>query len=1029
LRHISARAIRNPVPVMVLFLMLAFGGCLGFRALPVTLSPDTSFPVAVVTATEPGAAPMDLEQAVAIPIEDQVAAISGVNHVLSETASGIATVTVEFRIGENPDAAIEAVRAAVDAARMKLPADLPPPSVTQLETQGGPVLTYAAADTALSPLDLSRLVETEISSTLSRVPGVAQVSALGAQHAEIAVAADPARLAAFGLTLPALDQQLHAAVAAPQSGTAKLGSISAPVRMLATSGSVASLASFPVMTGSGQSVPLSTLASVREDAAPAVGLARLDGVPVMAFAIWQAPGADALVLSRQVRAALDGIEAVHPGLSFTRVSGTVDDTRSTYDSAIEALIEGLVLATATVWLFLGDVRGTLIAAVAMPLSLLPTFLVLALTGQSLNSITLLALALVVGILVDDAIVEIENIERHIGLGKRPYRAALDAADEIGPAVVATSCAIIAVFLPISMMQGVVGQYLKPFGLTVSVAVFTSLLVARLFTPVLAAYFLAPRGLVHRAPVWLPEYQRLLDRALAAPRFCLVLAAGVLVLTLATASLIPTGFLPVENEDDAHITVTLPPGSTIEAADAFAARITQILRAAPALREDVGSVFALSGVSGAGSASGPAGSDNIAITIHLRPGRPDTRAAFEAKLRPVLDGVPDLVWHMADTGDSQDLELDFTGGDPAALDAAMHRLAAAAATLPGLSHVQANGAVPATEMAVVPKAAMMANLGVSTAGIANTLLLATGTALPGAPEIVQDGRHIPLRLMLDGNANEAALDQLLVSAPGRPVPLPLVADIGERPGPGLLERADRQPMEGIGADLLPGTTLGQATAEVKLLPAYKILASEGIAGLDLGSTEMMNEMFSQFGFALGAGMVALLGVLLLLFRNVLQPLTIIATLPLCLSGALTALLASGLALDLSSAIGLLTLLGIVTKNAILIVDAALEGERLGLPRREAARAAGLRRARPVVMTTIAMVAGMLPVTFSTGAGASLRLPIAVAVIGGLVASTVLSLVLVPVFYVLIGDLAARMAPAFRKISTVSAEDLHASGGQS
>lgn len=1023
MRQISARAIRNPFPVMVLFLMLALGGWIGFRALPVTLSPDTSFPIAVITAADPGAAPADLQRTVTIPLENQVAAIPGVDHILSKTSAGVAIITVDFHIGQNPDAAIEAVRAAVSAARVNLPADLAPPSVAQLQTEGGPVLTYAASDPGLSPLALSRLVETEITGTLSRVPGVAQVSALGARHAEIAVAAEPAELAAFGLTLPALEQQLRAAVAAPQSGTATLGSSSATVRMLASSGSAASLAAFPVMTPSGQPVPLSTIASVRKDAAPPLSLARLDGKPVIAFSIWQAPGADALTLARDVQAALKMLSRGHPGLAFTHVAGTVSDTRSTYESAIHALIEGLVLATATVWLFLGDFRATVIAAIAMPLSLLPTFLVLALMGQSLNSITLLALALVVGILVDDAIVEIENIERHIGMGKRPYRAALDAADEIGPAVVATSLAIIAVFLPVSMMNGIVGQYLKPFGLTVSVAVFASLLVARLFTPVLAAFFLAPRGFVHTTPGWLPDYQRLLERALAAPRKGLAFAGALLALTLLMAMLIPTGFLPSENKDDAHIAVFLPPGSTTQAANDFAAKVTKTLQDAPSLRPDIGSVFALSSA-GTGSGLGDAG--NIAVTIRLRPGRPDTRAQFEEKMRFVLDAMPDLVWHMADAGDTQDLNLDFTGPDPAVLNAAMHRLAIAASALPGLSHVEANAAAPGAELAVVPKPELMANLGVSTADIANTLLLATGTVLPGAPQISEDGQQIPVRLKLSGEAGQAELDQLFVPAPGRPVPLPLVADIRERPGSLLLERADRGPVEGIGADLLPGTTLGQASAAIKSLPAYKVLAAEGIKPLDLGSAELMNQMFSQFGFALGGGMVALLGVLLLLFRNVLQPLTILATLPLSLSGAFAALLISGLALDLSSAIGLLTLLGIVTKNAILIVDAALEGERRGLARREAARAAGQKRARPVVMTTMAMVAGMLPVIFSTGAGASLRLPMAVAVMGGLIVATLLSLVLVPVFYVLIGDLTARMAPGFRRLSTVSAEDLHVSG---
>ena len=727
-----------------------------------------------------------------------------------------------------------------------------------------------------------------------------------------------------------------------------------------------------------------------------------------------------------MQAALNNLTVRHPGLAFTRVAGTVDDTRSSYDTALEALLEGLLLAAATVWLFLRDLRATVIAALAMPLSLLPVFLVLMLLGQSLNSITLLALALVVGILVDDAIVEIENIERHIEMGKRPYRAALDAADEIGPAVVATSFAIIAVFLPVSMMQGVVGQYFKPFGLAVAVAVFASLLVARLFTPLLAAFFLVPRPQQRRPEStsgWLQDYRVWLDRGLANPGICLIVAGGVLALTVLAASLLPIGFLPAQDQDESHIAVILPPGSTVETADLQAAGLSRVLLDAASLHRDIKSVFTLSGGGDFpdGLGANPGGANEVAITVLLRPDRPDTRMQFEARLRKVLDHVPDLDWHMSDQGGSRDVELDFTGENPAVLGQAMQHFAAEAAFLPGLSHVQTSMAPYATEISIMPKGALATTLGVSTADLAGTLVLATGTVLPDAPVVSEAGNLFPLRLKLVGAADEAALGQLPVQAGTGTVPLALVADFGIRPGPAWITRVDRAPMAGIGADLLPGATLGQALHALRVLPAYTSLAADGVTELDFGAAEFMRNMFAQFGVALGGGLLVLLGVMLLLFRNWLQPLTVLAALPLSVGGALLALLLGGFALDLSSSIGLLALLGIVTKNAILMVDAALVGERAGLARVQAAREAGLRRARPVVMTSMAMVAGMLPVTLISSAGASMRQPMAFALIGGLLASTVLSLFLVPVFYVLIGNVTDRLAPVFARVITTVPTD--------
>jgi HAE1 family hydrophobic/amphiphilic exporter-1 len=1022
LRNISAIAIRNPMPVTVLFLVLAVAGIFGFLELPVTLSPDTSFPVAVITAVDPGASPDDLARSVTEPLEDEVSGIMGVHHVMSETAEGIATITVEFQIGTSPDAALEAVRAAVESARDKLPADLQPPRVSRLETQGGPVAVYAAADPNLSPLALSRLMRGAARNAVAGLGGVASTEILGAAMPEVSVGVHPAMLAATGLTLPQLSSQIGAAVTSPASGAGFLAGGTAPIRTSGGYDSAASLAALPVAVGPGAAMPLGALAAVRDATAPPESLAELDGEQAVALAVWQSSGADALDVARQARAALDGIAAENPGLVFTLAGGSVGDTASTYHTAIEALVEGLVLATLTVWFFLRSARATIIAAVAMPLSLLPAFLVLMFMGQTLNSITLLAMALVVGILVDDAIVEIENIQRHVAMGKRPYRAALDAADEIGPAVVATSAAIIAVFLPVSLMQGVVGQYFKPFGLTVAVAVFFSLLVARLFTPVLAAFFLTPMR-AGRMPGWLPNYRGWLEFALRRRGTCLAAAGGIMVVTVVLAALLPTGFLPVEDKDAANVVLILPPGATVAQSDALAARVARLVENDFSLRSDIQNILCVSGAGslGGGGTAHPAAASQANLTIMLRHNRLRTRKEFENALRLVLDNVADLNWHFDDGGDLRDVELDYTGPSVAALNLAMRNLAIAAAGVSGLSHVAPLQAPPGIAIAVTPKVALDAALGVTAGGIADSLVLATGTKLADAATIPENGDAVPVRLHLDGPADQAALGDLPIAGTDRTFPLSAVADIGLQPGPAVIARADKMPMAGIGADLLSGTTLGQALARLRALPAARALGAQGITELNLGTAAFMQDMFSQLGFALGFGLLALVGVMLLLFRNWLQPLTILATLPLSLGGAFLALRLAGLAIDLSSSIGLLTLLGIVTKNAILIVDAALAAERAGAARLAAAREAGLKRARPVAMTTIAMIAGMIPVALSGGAGASLRLPMAVALIGGLSVATILSLIFVPVFYVLIGSVMDRANPRFSRLVTTVPED--------
>ncbi|MGU3492638.1 efflux RND transporter permease subunit [Xanthobacteraceae bacterium A53D] len=1007
--NVSAWAIRKPIPSLVLFVVLTALGIVHFRSLPVTQMPNIDLPIVMVTVAQPGAAPSELETQVTKKVENAIAGVAGVKHIVSSISDGISVTTVEFHLETQVDRAVNDTRDAVTKIRAELPQSIEEPQIQRVDIEGLPIVTYAVSAPAMTTEEISWFVDDTIARTLQGVRGVAQVKREGGVEREIRVALDPERLMALGITAAEVSRQLRATNVDLSGGRGELGTQEQSIRTLAGATTVEALGDTRIALSNGRYVRLKDLGTVTDGAAEQRVFARLDGKPVVAFGIYRAKGFSDVVVYDRATEELNKLMAKYPGVTVTEIDTTVRYTKSDYESAMHTLIEGAILAVIVVFLFLRDWRATIITATAIPLSILPTFWIMDVLGFSLNGVSLLAITLVTGILVDDAIVEIENIVRHMRQGKSPYRAALEAADEIGLAVVATTLTIAAVFAPVSFMGGIAGQYFKQFGLTVAIAVLFSLAVARLITPLLAAYFLRdvghrdkPDGFIMR------RYIALLSWSVRHRFATILMGLGVFAGSIYLSTLLPSGFLPANDISRSLLSVELPPGSTIEETQDVADRITALMRQQPEVR----SVYATAGGGGQGGFSMVAGEVRKAqVVINLKPraDREATQKEFETRISPDLRAIPDVRYSWS--GDGQNTQRGFSiilsGSDGAEVEKAALALEAQVRDhVPSLTNVISSAALDRPEIRIVPKLDVAAELGVSVDTIAETVRIATiGDIDANLAKFSAKDRQIDIRVQLDEKARTelATFDALKVpTASGVAVPLTTVADVTFGKGPTSLDRYDRARRVAVEADLVGTTPLGVALEQVMALPAARNLPP-GVTLQESGDAEIMAEVFSGFAMAIGAGVMLVLAVLVLLFADVLQPVTILISLPLSVGGAFIALLLTGNSVSLPVVIGFLMLMGIVTKNAILLVDFAIEAMAAGHSRFDALMEAGRKRAQPIVMTTIAMAAGMVPSALAFGEGGAFRAPMAIAVIGGLLASTVLSLVFVPAMFTVMDDL--------------------------
>ncbi|MBZ4040415.1 efflux RND transporter permease subunit [Novilysobacter selenitireducens] len=1011
---LSSWAINRPLPAVMVFFVLCVAGIWGFINLPVARFPDIAFPMTTVTVLQPGASPSQLETEVTRRIEDSVATIPDIKRVVSTVTEGTSTTMIEFELSVDIDAALDETKDAVTRVRTDLPQDIQEPLVSKVEI-GGALLTYAVSAPSMAPDQLSWFVDRDVSRALYGVDGVAQVSRIGGIERQIRIDLDPQQLHAFGVTAAEVSQQLAQIQVERPGGRTEIGGEQQTIRTVGTVEDVRQLRDYTISLADGRAVRLSSIATVSDAAADPSQVALLDGESVVGFSVSRSRGSDELDVKAQVQETLDDLAASHPGVEFDLVSNMVDETERSYSSSMTMLWEGALLALVVVWLFLRDWRATWVSAVALPLSIIPTFAVIYFLGFSLNIITLLALSVVVGILVDDAIVEIENIVRHLGMGKTPREAAREAADEIGTAVIATSATLAAVFVPVAFMPGIAGKFFREFGWTAATAVMFSLLVARLLTPMMAAYLLKPHADNVAESKLMKRYLGWVDAALRHRARTLWIAFGLFVLSLAMVPFIPTTFIPTSDQGRSNLSIELPPGTPIEETVAVTEQARERLAAIPELQQVftmVGSVLDL----GDPSRTGTGDPRKATLVVDWGPSddRDRDQKALEQEVRQRLADLPGTRVSFVSAEPGELMQLVLAGDDPEKLHDAAAAVERDLRQLEGLGSISSSASLLRPEIRIVPDPARAAELGVSTAAIAEAARVATaGDYTQRMAKLNLPDRQIPIRV---GFAREDLRDpslvgQLQVRGNQGPVPLSAVADIETGSGPSVISRYKRQRNVTLTAEL-NGRPLGEVMQEVQQLPSVNNLPA-GVDFLNTGDAEVFVELFTGFALAMAAGIVCIYMVLLLLFNHPVQPVTILTAVPLSAGGAFGALLLTQNMLSLPALIGLLMLIGVATKNSILLVDYAVMAEdEHGLSQHDALVDACRKRARPVIMTTLAMGAGMLPLALGLSGDSSFRAPMAWAVIGGLITSTLLSLIVVPAAYTVLHDVGDWFARRFR-----------------
>jgi multidrug efflux pump subunit AcrB len=1005
--NVSAWSIRNPIPAVMLFVMLTFGGLLSFKAMKVQNFPDIDLPTVMVTASLPGAAPAQLETDVARKMENSIATVQGLKHIYTKVQDGVVTLTAEFRLEKPVQEAVDDVRSAISRVRADLPSDLRDPIVTKLELAGQPVLAFTVASRRMDDEALSWFVDNEISRKLLAVPGVGAVNRVGGVSREIRVALDPVRLQSLGASAADISRQLRQVQVESAGGRTDVGGGEQPVRTLATVQSAREIGEIQVAIAGGRTIKLADVADVTDTIAEPRAAALLDGKPVVGFEVARSRGESEVAVGAAVQRALTELKAQHPDLELTQAFDFVTPVQEEYEGSLKLLYEGAILAVIVVWLFLRDWRATLVSAVALPMSVIPAFIGMHLLGFSINVVTLLALSLVIGILVDDAIVEVENIVRHLRMGKTPYEAAMEAADEIGLAVIATTFTLIAVFLPTAFMSGVAGKFFKQFGWTAALAVFASLVVARVLTPMMAAYLLRPIVAQERDPRWLQIYMRWVNWSMRHRVKTMVLGTLFFFGSVALIPLLPTGFIPPDDNSQTQVYLELPPGSTLQQTTGLAEQA----RAAVMRVTHVKSVYTTIGGGSAGgdpmANTGAAETRKATLTVLLDPREDRPRKqGIENEIRRSLESLPGVRTKVGLGGSGEKYVLVLTGEDPQALMTASLAVEKDLRTIPGLGQIASTASLIRPEIAVRPDFARAADLGVTSAAIGETLRIATaGDYDMALPKLNLTQRQIPIVVKLrdDARRDLSLLERLAVpTSTGRTVMLGQVATLELTGGPAVIDRYDRS--RNINFEIeLSGQPLGDVAEAVQQLPAVRNLPP-GVKVVEIGDAEVMGELFASFGLAMLTGVLCIYIVLVLLFKDFLHPVTILSALPLSLGGAFVALLLAQKSFSMPSLIGLIMLMGIATKNSILLVEYAIVARRdHGMGRFEALLDACHKRARPIIMTTIAMGAGMLPIAIGLGAAdPSFRSPMAIAVIGGLFTSTVLSLLVVPVVFEYVDD---------------------------
>ena len=1011
-RNISAWAIRNPVTPLVMFAALLLAGLVSFSRMDINNNPDVSFPMVSVVVSQPGAAPTELETQVTQRVEAAVRGISGVDEITSFVSEGRSLSNIQFAIGTPVDRAVNDVKNAVDQIRSDLPDGILEPQVTRVDIDGGPIAYFSAEATDMTLEELSWYVDNTVAKRLRSVSGMAAVNRGGGVSREIRVILDPAKLQAFGITAAQVNQQLNQVNLNAAGGRTEIAGAEQSIRVLGNAANARDLGATQIAISGGRTVKLADIADVRDMYAEQRSLSLMNGRQVTSFSLEKAKGSSDVTVYDDAMKELEKLKKENPKVTYKQLYTSVDYTREQYHSAMAAMIEGAVLAVVVVFLFLRDWRATMISALAIPLSAIPTFWFMDMLGFTLNGISLLALSLVAGVLVDDAIVEIENIVRHMRMGKSAYQASIDAADEIGLAVLATTMAIVAVFLPVALMPGISGQFFIQFGMTVVVSVLMSLSVARLITTMIAAYFLKAHGAESHGEGWLMDrYMAVLRWSLDERRAIAHRARGgwrrftsvfldhrmwtvgfgflAFIATIAAFATLPMTFQPVINTDFSQVKIETVPGSTLAQTTAITRKVADMLAADSDVVE---------------AAFADIETTSADIFLTLKKDRPISSVEWERKVAPKFQTIADArvnFQSQSGGGFGRDIILMFGSDDPVKLESVANQLVAEMSKIRELRAPRVQGDMQRPEIIIKPRLDLAASMGVTTAALSQTIRIATiGEIDQNSAKFSLSDRQIPIRVSIaeDSRKDFSTIENMPVpTINGGSVPLKVVADISFGAGPTQIRRYNQIRRIVVGADLAPGIVTSEGMAKLNALPLMKAINEgrvPGVQKINAGDAKWQLEMLQNFAIAVVSGILLVLAVLVLLYKRIMPPFVNLGSLLLAPLGGALALHVAGQPLSMPVFIGLLMLLGIVAKNSILVIDFALEEMEKGVPKFEAIMDAGHKRAQPIVMTTVAMVAGMVPTALSLSGDGAWRAPMGITVIGGLILSTVLTLVIVP-----------------------------------
>jgi HAE1 family hydrophobic/amphiphilic exporter-1 len=1021
---ISDTAIERPVLTIVAMLMFVVFGVVALLQLDTDEYPEIDAPVVAIAIPYPGASPDVVEREVTDPIEEVLSGISGIDRMTSSSLDSFVNLVVEFDFSKDPRMASQEIRDKIAEIRNELPAEMEEPILTQFDPADRPIMSLTLSSPGLSGAELTRLADPEITRHLRAISGVASVNLVGAIERELVVEIRPRDLQAAGVSVAQLALALQSQNLASPVGRLEGQLDERTIRLKGRLDSPADFKQLVVSQSQGRVVRLGDLADVRDGTEEPRSFALYDDEVAVGIDILKSTGFSTTAVAEEIRARVDEIQTTLPaGVTLRVVTDSGIRVANSVAGVQEALLEGAALTVAVVFLFLNSWRSTVITGLALPVSVLASFVAVWAYGFTLNTMSLLGLSLSIGILIDDAIVVRENIVRHVEMGKGHYQAAIDGTNQIGLAVTATTLSIVVVFVPIAFLGGIAGQWFKPFGLTIVCAVLVSLFVSFSLDPMLSAYWPDPRVPLERRRLVsrvLGRFNKWFDRRAEAykgviawaldHRFAMVvLAVGTFAAALALPGLgiIGAGLIPEQDQSQFVVDLETPPGSNLAYTRLKAQEISRMARTRPEVD------YVYTAIGGQGDAV-----DEGRVFIKLVPKGERSRSQAEvvADLRSELATIAGLTTSISggwQPGEKQ-IQLQVRGPDASELTRLAQEVAAEMRQVPGAVEVGLSTKGQKPELDVQLDRGLAGSIGVTVGQVAQALRPAfAGIDVGDWIDPSGETRDVTIRMAPESRMVVADLESLPLVVAGEQnsvIPLGQVARVSPSIGPARIDHLNRDRVitveantQGFPLSAVVGDTMARVDRAVSFPAGYTI--SQG------GETEEQQEIFGQMFVAIGVAVMLMYFVLVLQFGSFLEPLAIMLSLPLSLIGVMLALLVTGKSLDIMSMIGVILLVGIVAKNAILLIDFAKWSEEAGMDRREALIQAGRVRLRPILMTTFALVAGMVPVALGGGEGGDFRAPLGITVIGGVITSTLLTLLVIPTVYEILADtrdwLAVRM----------------------